>query len=178
MYEDILDALIVAGVLAVLALIILILKAALEKRTREGPDQVLASDKGLGGGEPAKGDEPQAPLAPPRQESETQRLTRVEKELAGREAKTKGEKLKELLERERLIRMRNEESAQEPAKASQPQDELVGERARVEELIAKAEERFNLGELEEKNFKKIVSDYQEQIIDIDVKLRNKRQPGF
>ncbi|MBU0762180.1 MAG: hypothetical protein KKD39_04085, partial [Candidatus Altiarchaeota archaeon] len=105
---------------------------------------------------------------PPRQETERERLERMEKELAMRAEKVKNEKITELEEREKFIFHKN--TPTHPAKPK-PVDNLLSEKNRLHSLITKAEESYGRGEIEEENFKRIVSDYQKQILDVDVKIK-------
>jgi hypothetical protein len=178
MFEDILGYLIWAGLLVIVALSALILKALIGGGAARGADMVLASSTQTANGPsnpPAGGsdgdDEPEE--APVREESESQRLTRTEKELGEREAKMKAEKIRELQEREKVVKRREDEE-KAPPEPQKPKDELTSEKARLMDLIRKAEERYASGELEEKNFKRIVSSYQQQILDLDIQLKKRR----
>jgi type IV secretory pathway VirB10-like protein len=176
MFETVLDVLIAAGV-GIIALLILLILWELYKKFNASSEGVLASSSSQDLPEAPK-DKPDAstaekPTAPPKQETEAQRLARMEKELSARDAKAKAEKVRELQEREKVIRKRKQEEAKPQAEET-PKDNLVSERARLQDLIKKAEERYYGGELEEKNFKRIVSSYQQQIIDLDITLRKKK----
>ncbi len=172
MMEALLDGLIALSILAVLALITLILKEVLGRRLH--PESVVVHDEG---GEKADSmseeDKPDEAKPYARQESESERLKRTEKELAERESKVKAERIRELRERESVIKRRETDEAAKPVAADAETDtgRLRAERERLEEMVKKAEERFASGELEERNYKMIVSDYQAQILDIDVKIR-------
>jgi len=180
MAELVLEALIWAGLLVIVVLVVLIFKALSSKPALPSGDMALASSgsqSAPSGGD--DGDKPQeTPSGPPVEESEAQRLVRMEKELAEREAKMKAERVSELTERERiLLRRRGEEQAaqgQRQEQTPEERDELTSERGRILELIKKAEERYANGELEEKNFKRIVSNYQQQIIEIDIQLKKRK----
>jgi uncharacterized membrane protein len=175
MMDMLMQALTIAGLLAILALIALIAKALWEGRGGQElqAEQAFeeareASEEALGGRKP----EPK-----PGRESDAQRLARVERELAEREDKAKKEKMADLAEREHVIKMREVEEAKPPA-PPEPEDtlktqELEKTRGRIIELMGKAEERYAAGELEESNFKRIMSDYQQQVLDLDVKLKVK-----
>jgi hypothetical protein len=186
--ESVFDVLVGGGRLAILFLVILILKA-LRVKQRGGGALSLASNVTASpepGGSAPEGDAPdQSPaqaMVPKQPETEQQRLTRMERELAEREAKAKAERVRELAEREAVIKRRQDEEASSakpdaPPEPAKPQDELLDERARVQDLIKRAEESYSSGVLEEKNFKRIVSSYQQQIIDIDIQLKKKRKGG-
>jgi len=169
--EALLDGLIALCLLAVLALIILILRELLSKRLH--PEAVeVHDDAGENTATKSGEDKPtERPYA--REETESERLTRTEKELAERESKSKAEKIRELRERESVIKRREADEAVNPKDAEAETDtgRLRAERERLEDLIKKAEERFAAGELEERNYKRIVSDYQAQILDIDVNIK-------
>ncbi|MFH0863230.1 MAG: hypothetical protein V1875_09430 [Candidatus Altiarchaeota archaeon] len=179
MLEWLAEALTVIGLLASLALIILILKALIEKGGKSTHGDVLAvSQVNDTDSNPPEAEEFDREEAPARQESESQRLARTEKELAERDAKVKAERVRELQERERLIKRRETDDAAVAAPAASEPDgqkeELSKERQRILELIKKTEERYANGEMQESSFKSILSDYQRQIIDIDIKLRKKK----
>ncbi|MFH1055174.1 MAG: hypothetical protein V1744_03645 [Candidatus Altiarchaeota archaeon] len=166
MDDSVLDALIVAGLLAIAALVALIIREILKKRAAE---EVLAEEPIT---EPQEKNEVEVAKPPPRQESEPQRLARTEKELGEREARLKAERVKELKERENVIQKREDEE-KTPPKQEPRLDELEAQRKKTQELIRKAEERYYAGELEEKSFKMIVSNYQKQLLDLGIQMKKR-----
>jgi hypothetical protein len=178
MLEWVADILTVIGLLAALALIVLIVRALLKKVLKPRKEDVLAASSVSADSVSDEGREDldEAPEAPARQESEPQRLARMEKELAERDAKAKAEKIRELQERERIIKRRQQEDILVAASAEpeEPKDEILKERQKILDLIKKTEERYAGGDMEEKSFKRILSDYQQQIIDIDIQLRKRK----
>ena len=174
--EDLLvEALIAVCLLVAAVIVALIAKALISRSQGASADggEVLAVSEGSSDAAPAaSGGEPE-PKMPPKEESEPQRLARTEKELAERESRAKAEKIRELAEREKVLRKREVEVAAEPPKQQEPVDDLLEERKRMQEMIKRAEERYAAGELEEKNFKRIASDYQQQILDLDIKLKKR-----
>ncbi len=167
MLEELLYGLTAVGALVAAGLIVLILRALVGRRGRGFTEETAFREAAE---ETAVKEQPK-PEPPPKPKSERERLSEREKQLADREAKLKAEKVKELEEREKVIGRKEDE-----VKGVPPEEvlRLEAERKRIQELIRKAEERFAGGGLEEKNFKRIVSDYQQQLIDIDVKLK---RPG-
>ena len=158
--------LIIGGILAIIVLLALIIRELSSGREAEVGEVVRSRPE-----EP----EEHRPEPPPRKESDRERLTRMEKELSEREERVKSEKIRELEERERLIKDRGEEDSMPPEPVPEGEEvDLESERARLQDLIKKTEESYAAGELEEKNFKRIISDYQQQIVDLDVKLKRRR----
>ena len=175
MFESAVAALTTLGLAAIAVLILLIIKALIDRR---GPEGLEAAESFREAQEQsAEAGDLEEPEAKPKKETDRQRLTRVEKELAGREARMKAEKMRELGEREHLIRMRGEEyTPPEPDykldhELDQPAAGLEKERERIQELMRKAEGSYASGGLEEEHFKRIMADYQRQILELDVKMR-------
>lgn len=179
--NTLLDLLEVLCYLLILALLALIVKALFERGKQ---DELLKDDTALAQGTVPDSAEPQGggdevarePDAPKRQESEQERLSRMEKELAERESRLKQEKIRELQDKENVIKRREEEehSAPELERPQLRDDKMGAERTRIQDLIKRVEERYQAGELEEKNFKMILSDYHQQLIDLEVQMRRKR----
>jgi len=114
-----------------------------------------------------------------REETDRERLIRKERELRERGEKIKAEKRKELEEKERdLERKKISELAKDERKRIEGIGEeafdmiklkqLQDERNRILNLIELAESRFQRGGMSEKNFRKIIQDYQNRIVEIDV----------
>jgi len=178
MFDMATDALILVGLLLIALLLFLILRALQKKDTSiedlsiEANVQVEdSSSKPQEKREPAPAT---AAIPPGKPENEQQRLTRMEKELAAREAKVKAQKIKELQERESVIRQKEAEEKVAPPQKAEPAEDLAAQRGRVQEMIKKAEDRYYAGELEERNFKRIISEYQQDLIDIDIKMKKRR----
>jgi len=178
------EMLVGGGLLAIGFLALFIIKVWSERDSGGGPssDEALASsDDPLPGQDPGSDpyDDPfpgveDEPEGEP--ETETERLARIERELAEREAKSKAEKVSELEERAKIIHKKESET-DAPDPPSPDIARLSEEKKQIEGLIKKAEARFDSGELEEKNFKMILLDYQNQIVDLDIKLRKARKGG-
>ncbi len=173
---------IVAGLLIIVLLVLVILKSFMDREfSTPSSDKTLASSADFPSSDDSEGDEgaddeEQEDESEP--ETERERLLRMETELAEREAKLKAEKVADLEARESYINKRNIEKAEDEPFASDELLKLTEEKKHLQELVKKAEQRFDSGDLEEKNFKMIVSDYQDQIIDIDVKLRKAKTSGI
>ncbi|MBD3388264.1 MAG: hypothetical protein GF416_04220 [Candidatus Altiarchaeales archaeon] len=173
MADELLWALVIMAGTAFSVLVYVVLSEVYSRR--EGP--VMGGPEGVDEERPIERPvKKETSPSPPEKETEQQRLKRREKELAEREARVKAEKLKRLAEREHVIRRREEEEAAAKAQQkvkSQPGDRewIESEKQRIQELIHKAEERFNAGGLTEDHFKKIVAEYQNQLIDLDIRLK-------
>ncbi len=169
---DILDLLIVAGLLVVVGLMLLIFKAMKDRENLlESGDMELASSDASHNvapiSEEPESNQPEPPPQPQRPLTERERLEKMEKELAARAEKAKKEKMRELEERERLVKGRDSPETTEFSSA----DRLLADKERIQGLIRKAEESYSRGDLGDENFKKIISDYQSQIVELDIKIR-------
>lgn len=118
-------------------------------------------------------------LPTPKKESEItlEELARREKKLFERESKIKDGMRRELeekgvkIERKRLgglVENELDKIEDERNKQLEMLDGFKNERKRILRLMEAAEKRYGNGELKEKNFRIIMSDYQKQLIEIDV----------
>lgn len=182
---------IVAGGLFVIVILVLAILKALVSR-EGGSDDVLAvssdsdveegemPDSESNGGEKPQDDDDDSNDGyyddPTENMSDSEKLKWREDKLAKRAGKIKSEAMAELEEKERLIRLRELELKAD-VEAVKPQDmeALLGEREKLSDLIKKAALRFESGDLEERNYKMIVSDYQSKLIELDVQIAKKRR---
>jgi hypothetical protein len=176
-FMDELELAIAAGLLVIVGLLLMIVKSMLDRGARgsTGGDELATSSTSnnspAGPGDSAI-ERPDSEPVQQRPETETERLARIERELSEREKKAKEEKVRELEDRAKFILQRNEKKpAEDPALAK-----LNAEKEKIRLLIKRAEESYEVGELEEKNFKRIVSDYQQQLIDFDIKIKKLKNP--
>ena len=177
---------------AIVLLILLIIKSVAEKNAfASNADEALASssDAPMDGKPPEKVHETPSDgdLMPeggdddsfedePRNERE--RLERIECELAEKRRKLQAEKIADLKARESQINMKRAEELSESGGLQDSILKLTEEKRHLEELIKKAEKRFEAQEIEEKNFKMIVSEYHDSIIDIDIQIKKARGSGI
>jgi hypothetical protein len=169
---DAFELILAGGLLIVVALMLMIIKA-LQDRPHKGTDNLLASSDSV----PEKTNEPESQdieeeiifKQEGEPESERDRLSRLERELQEKYDQVKSEKIRELEEREKLM-----SNSMNPPKKSDEAQAFTSEKAKIQSLIRKAEESYETGELEEENFKKIVSDYQSHIVELDIKIKRIR----
>ncbi|MFH1403926.1 MAG: hypothetical protein ABIH11_06640 [Candidatus Altiarchaeota archaeon] len=125
--------------------------------------------------------EPERPYTPPEPElTPKQKLKKREAELQKREDAMKAERMRELARREKHVETRvtpDTGAATANQDPSSP-DSFDEERRRVKRLLDDAEKRFASGEISERNFRTITGDYQKQLIDLDVKIKKKRETGM
>lgn len=115
-------------------------------------------------------------------------LKRKENDLKSKEVKLKERKKHELEEKEHLLERRHvkevlkderhkierslkadgEDRIDRMVEHQERLDEVRNKRNRVRRMIELAETRYREGKMSEKNFRRIVSDYQKQLIDLDI----------
>jgi hypothetical protein len=154
------------GAIVILYLALMILRELLSQSDEFEPEETSDERESEADGSlPAEDSPPEESGAP---ESEAERLRRIENELKDREQKRKAEKIRELEERENIICQRERE-VHHPIERP-PTQELETEKIRVQDLIRRAEESYFMGDIEEANYKRIMEDYQRQLLDLDIKI--------
>ncbi len=185
LFIDELELMIAGGLIIIVFLIVLIPRTLTEKQNKQTPheEDELAVEELSQDTEKQQPPQTNTPKRTPEPEpaTEQERLELTRKKLAEREKRMKDEKISELKQKENLIGRKKDENetltyAPPPHNQTTPlTEQLEKDKQKIQELITKAEQRFEQGELEEKNFKSIISDYQKQIIDLDIKI--KKQGG-
>ncbi len=120
--------------------------------------------------------------APEPELSPREKLKKREKDLQERETAMKSEKIRELEEKEKKIFSKAIPDQANPIPDNEiedmPIDSLEEERDRIRKLLDEAEKRFEVGEINEKNFRTIAEDYQKQILNLEIKVKKKKESGF
>ena len=172
--ELILLALLVAGILVVLYLLSSIVSVLLNRR--RGRNVLAAEDLDATS---QQAPEEAAPEPEPEPLSERELLAKRESELKKREDRVKSERLRELEQREKMVSSKKSDALfPEDNEFLTPEEkgagEMEAERKKLLDFISKAEDRYARGEISDQNFRRIVSDYQQQLIELDVKIRKQR----
>ena len=162
-----------------LLFILYLLSGIFSSVTKKRKARAVAADEAAFEGVPAEassgGAKADTPPEPEKPLDEKELLRMREDDLRKRENRLKEERMKELSQREKFIS--NRPSAVEAEQSFGGQDDISTERKRILDFIKTAEERHSRGELSEQNYRMIVSDYRQQLSELDIKSRKQGGVG-
>jgi len=162
-----------------LLFILYLLSGIFSSVTKKRKARAVAADETAFEGEPAEassgGAKADTPPEPEKPLDEKELLRMREDDLRKRENRLKEERMKELSQREKFIS--NRPSAVEAEQSFGGQDDISTERKSILDFIKTAEERHSRGELSEQNYRMIVSDYRQQLSELDIKSRKQGGVG-
>ncbi len=173
---------VIIAVTLIVGIIVLVILKYIEKRDRRR--QMIIDNEII----MARRHEPETP----REEilpTSPNRLQEKEEELRRVEEKLKARKRKDLEERELELRKKEDEYSKNPEtreetargtatthydieRTTSRLKQLQDERRRIKKMIELVEERYDRGELNKDSFTKMITEYQRQLVDLDIKIRD------